>query len=51
MKRSTILKLAAAIPYAQDVNHASLQKWFAALAKADGVSTKTMGRVLSFVRG
>jgi integrase len=51
MKRSTILKLAAAIPYAQNVDHASLQKWFAALAKADGVSTKTMGRVLSFVRG
>jgi integrase len=51
MKRSTILKLAAAIPYAQNVDHASLQKWFAALAKDDGVSTKTMGRVLSFVRG
>ena len=51
MKRSTILKLAETIPYAQQIDPSSLQKWFTAIAKADGVSTKTLIRILSFVRG
>lgn len=51
MKRSTVLKLAQAIPYAQEVTRENLQKWLAATAKTDGVSRKTLGRILSSVRG
>ena len=51
MKRSTVLKLAQEIPYAQEVTRESLQKWLAATAKTDGVSRKTLGRILSSVRG
>lgn len=51
MKRSTLTALAAALPYAQEVDIAAAQAWLSGTVKAGSLTAKTAGRILSFVRG
>lgn len=51
MKRSSILGLAKALPYAQEIDAKAAQEWLSEITKAGSLSGKTVGRILSFVRG
>lgn len=51
MKRAEILRLERAHPYAEDITADVAGKWIADLGKSGKVSAKTIGRILSFVRG
>ncbi|WP_296341265.1 tyrosine-type recombinase/integrase [Reyranella sp.] len=49
MKRAEVLKLEKAHPYAEEVTAEVASKWIAGLGKQ--ASAKTIGRILSFLRG
>lgn len=51
MKRSTILDLAQALPYAQEIDAKAAQAWVTGIVKKDGLSAKTVARILSSIRG
>ena len=51
MKPSVILKLATALPHAQEIDQNAAPKWVSRTTKEDGLSAKTVGRILSFIRG
>jgi integrase len=51
MKRAEVLKLEKVHPYAQQVDAKAAAKWLADMSKGGAVAAKTVGRILSFVRG
>jgi len=50
MKRSTVLKFSETFPYLQDVNRKDVQRWFNKRVSDEGLTTKTLKRVLSELR-
>ena len=50
MKRSTIVKFGEAFPFLQDVNRKDVQRWFNKRVADEGLTTKTLKRVLSELR-
>jgi integrase len=50
MKRSTIVKFIESFPFIQDVNRKDVQRWFNKRAADEGLTTKTLKRVLSELR-
>jgi integrase len=50
MKRSTLAKFSEAFPYIQDINRKAVQRWFNQRANDEGLTTKTLKRVLSELR-
>ncbi|MBN9087036.1 MAG: tyrosine-type recombinase/integrase [Reyranella sp.] len=50
MKRAEVLKLGKQFAHVQDVGGPAAAKWLSGLAKG-GASAKTIGRILSFLRG
>jgi integrase len=51
MKRATIVRFGETFPFIQDVNRKDVQRWFGKRATDDGLTTKTLNRYLSELRG
>ena len=51
LKRATVVKFAETFPFLQDVNRKDVQRWFNKRAADDGLTTKTLNRYLSELRG
>jgi integrase len=50
MKRSTVVKFSETFPYLQDVNRKDVQRWLNTRAAEEGLTGKTLKRVLSELR-